>query len=539
MRVLLSLVLLASIAAAVEDGSFDKGVGRWFLVNNSGSATLVHDRKKKSLVFTKQRAGGMDIVRYDLKRPPTPGTRFLLKARFAGDAIGNGWFKIFFYDKQGKDLGQGRDVKPLRGTYDWKEIALDNKAPDGTASATIFILLVMPGTLRIDDVRVEKVGGGAGDRDPLKDKKLVSWLDRNAIAVRTLDLDGDMRDLAPLARQLRGVRIVQLGENTHGDGLTFAAKARLVRWLHERMGFDVLAFESGLYECERANRLIKPGADAKQIMRASIFPIWHTQRTLPLFEYMVEQSGTRKPMALSGFDLRSSGEGADALLPEALVALKKIKASMLIDPDAAKVLARWRKYRERLIESLGERDYVFMERPLVVREAQSRFEAMKGDERLDFRDARMAETLTWLANVRYPKSKIICWAATAHQAHGLETVTSSKGKLYANLTMMGEHVHKAFGKQCFTIGFVAHGGWAGLWHLQNFELAAPHKDSMEQTLFRYGKPLLIVPLRGRTPFKWPMYMAPMSYSRDLRAPWPKVVDAVFYIEEMEPAAHFR
>ena len=130
-------------------------------------------------------------------------------------------------------------------------------------------------------------------------------------------------------------------------------------------------------------------------------------------------------------------------------------------------------------------------------------------------------------------------AATAHQAHGLENVTSSKGKLYRNLTMMGEHVHKAFGKRCFTIGFVAHGGWAGLWHLQNFELAAPHKDSMEQTLFRYGKRLLIVPLRGRTPFKWPMFMAPMSDSRDLRAPWPKVLDAVFYIEEMEPAKHFR
>ena len=536
MRALAALLMLAPLAFAVEDGSFDKGVGRWFLINNSGSATLEHNRKKKHLVFTKARAGGMDMLRYDLKKAPAPGTRFKLKARFRGDAIGNGWFKIFFYDAQGKDLGQGRDVKPLRGTYDWKEIALDNKAPEGTASATIFILLVMPGTLHIDDVVVEGVAGGGAARAPLKDKKLVAWLDRNAIAVQTLKIDGEMRDLAPLARQLRGVRIVQLGENTHGDGLAFAAKARLVRWLHERMGFDVLAFESGMWECERANKLIKPGADPKTVMRASIFPIWHTKRTVPLFEYLVRQSGTRKPMTLTGFDLRESGKTLD-VVSQAAIHLTVIRAPQLVRPTPATVLAHWRKHRKQLVEMLDDREYALIERALVLREMRPRFEAMKGDARLNFRDKQMAETLIWLANERYPKSKIICWAATAHQAHGLKYVETRNGPMYKTLTMMGDHVHKAFGKKCFTVGFVAHGGWAGLWHLQNFELPVPHADSMEQTLFRYGKPRLIVPLRARTPFRWPMFMAPMSYGRDIKAPWPKVLDAIFYIEEMEPARH--
>jgi hypothetical protein len=61
---------------------------------------------------------------------------------------------------------------------------------------------------------------------------------------------GDFRDLEQLAPALRRASVVALGEATHADGTSFALKSRLVRYLHERMGFHVLAWEAGLFSCE-------------------------------------------------------------------------------------------------------------------------------------------------------------------------------------------------------------------------------------------------------------------------------------------------
>jgi hypothetical protein len=76
----------------------------------------------------------------------------------------------------------------------------------------------------------------------------IAYLKKHAIPVRSIDAeDGNSADLEPLREVIGNRRIVMLGESTHGDGATFAAKIRLIKFLHERMGFDVLAFESGFY----------------------------------------------------------------------------------------------------------------------------------------------------------------------------------------------------------------------------------------------------------------------------------------------------
>ena len=70
------------------------------------------------------------------------------------------------------------------------------------------------------------------------------WTKRQAIPLQTAS--GDDADLAFLDEVTAGKQIVLLGENGHGIAEHNEIRVRMIRYLHRRLGFRVLAFESGL-----------------------------------------------------------------------------------------------------------------------------------------------------------------------------------------------------------------------------------------------------------------------------------------------------
>ena len=151
---------------------------------------------------------------------------------------------------------------------------------------------------------------------------------------------------------------------------------------------------------------------------------------------------------------------------------------------------------------------------------------------VNLRDQQMAANLRWLAEERYPEAKIITWGATFHLAHNLKKVSiGGDADYYKNTRGMGESIHEWLGEKVFTIGFVAYEGEAGILS-PKFTIPAPLEGSFEELMHRYGAPLLLVPLRPRNPFAEPMLAAPMAYGRNTLGPWPEVLDALFYIQEM-------
>src|SRR5688500_14617591 len=75
---------------------------------------------------------------------------------------------------------------------------------------------------------------------PASEDPLQAWIATHAVAVRSIHPDDeDFSDLLPLISAIGPARVVQLGEPSHGAGAAFAAKVRLIKFLHQRMGFDV------------------------------------------------------------------------------------------------------------------------------------------------------------------------------------------------------------------------------------------------------------------------------------------------------------
>ncbi len=399
--------------------------------------------------------------------------------------------------------------------------------------------------------------------------ELKGWFDRHALRLHTLDFNAGTRDLAPLKRILKDVRIVQLGEQSHGDGQSFRAKARLVRFLHEEMGFEVLAFESGLYECEMANALIENGL-ALDAIRASIFGIWNVKEALPVFEHLVSTRG-RRPLRLTGFDTRGSGRLAgeflirlyDMLRPvgeistDDRITLFRADARLNAGPykpslgehDAAvAALGRVRELfddsRPTLVAKHGERETAFWSHCLDNYVARERFEYAQGAPdsaqkhgrygTTNMRDGRMAENFRWLAEERYPDKKIICWAATFHQAHNLTKVSvEGNDDFCRGCKAMGEYLHGWYGERVYTIGFAASEGQAGRFG-RGFVLDEPAPGSFEDICARYGKTPLFVDLRRPGPFAKPCFCSLIGYGRSMEAVWPQVLDAILYTRVQTP-----
>src|SRR5262249_15975594 len=88
----------------------------------------------------------------------------------------------------------------------------------------------------------------------------VAWLKKHAAPARSLDpADEDFADLEWIRKGMGESGIVFLGEEWHGSGATFRARSRLIKFLHQKCGFDVLAFESGLYDCRKTWEFLVEG----------------------------------------------------------------------------------------------------------------------------------------------------------------------------------------------------------------------------------------------------------------------------------------
>lgn len=407
------------------------------------------------------------------------------------------------------------------------------------------------------------------------DDPAVQWLKEHAVPLRTIDpADEDFSDLKPLKETLAEARIVQLGEQSHGDGATFHAKTRLVKFLHREMGFDVLAFESGLYDCDRAWRRIEAGVDADTACAMAIFPIWTASAEVrPLLDYLGAAARTDRPLELCGFDCQFSGSNSrehfvaelnqflDGRTPEIDPAERQALSSFvtsLVDGAAAPDEVR-RKEWERAVKSVSaalipdgadpakiDPDADFWRQVIESTWAFAQLTwASQGGrqdrtmaERFNPRDAQMARNLLWLATQRYPDRKTIVWAATMHLARSPHMIETGDPDLdYAGVEPMGHLVSQALGKKVYTIGFTAYDGAAGVAGAEPWTLQPVTEGTFEHLCAQADLKNAFIDFRHveeDSPLREPLVARPLGY-QPMTARWPQILDGMIFTRTMYPS----
>src|SRR5688572_26025817 len=119
------------------------------------------------------------------------------------------------------------------------------------------------------------------------DATVLSWLSSHLMPLRTLEPGHGYEDLEPLRAQFDGVKIVGLGESTHGVHEFFLVKHRLVEFLVTQLGFTVFALEASYAACQPINDYVLHGiGNRADVLSGQHYLAWDTQEFAALIDWI-------------------------------------------------------------------------------------------------------------------------------------------------------------------------------------------------------------------------------------------------------------
>lgn len=420
-----------------------------------------------------------------------------------------------------------------RGTTPWTRYDVELPVDSSATNVVVGVLLPGEGTAWFDSLSIDVVGP-AMPRAPapmtflprapedlsrlLSDAELAlppdsiptpedpdaaAWVKANAKPIRSLGATdfSDLRFLAPL---LRDKRIVQLGESGHGVAEFSMAKVRFIKYLHEELGFDVVAFESGMFECDRAQREVAQWS-APELMRRCIFPVWQVREVVELFTYIRQTQTTARPLLLAGFDEQMSSVinsyARPALLRRLIAPLDSVYAQRVFDTDSTFItnstieyarvhkdrlapfydsLATFFRRHRREIERAhpDDRTIAIIVRQMATSMATFVQQLAIGpiEPGIELRDRAMADNLDVLLDEVHPGKKVIVWAHNFHIQHRENSPNTTR--------TMGTYVAQRRRNELYTIGLFMYRGGAAQNDRRPYAIKQGAPGSLESILHR-------------------------------------------------------
>ncbi|UTW61786.1 erythromycin esterase family protein [bacterium SCSIO 12741] len=383
----------------------------------------------------------------------------------------------------------------------------------------------------------------------------------NLGSLDTVDFSEDTK--TELKRQLKDARVVVLGEQTHGIAEEYLGFSRMVKFLHEEMGFQVLIQEYCFFSTHEVNQQLEANESAQALRQTMYWPQGKSLEYNALFDYLDAQRKLGKPIQVEGFDSRLTQRKTvkqwfDQLLSHFLSpasssefkAMARKAIHQVIEREYTDTLTTSNE-KERAYELLDQMIEYYQSLPTHGRDVQ-RLKSLKAfaqnawnpmgysDQdlrRYHYREHQMAENLLWLIEEVYQEERIIVHMHNGHAAKNIESFQAytrdSSG--LKNVTV-GSLLNERLGAACFIVGTTAYAGNHCRWDFKPIVIPPAHPTSLEAELHRTNLTYCWINLEEH---KEPFYLFFNEFnnwvpSSEIKAPYGQMFDALIFYDRVNP-----
>jgi len=310
-----------------------------------------------------------------------------------------------------------------------------------------------------------------------RDQAIIGWLRDRAVALADIKPTSRSEDLKPLHKILHGIRVVGVGEATHGTREFVQMRHRLFKFLVEEMGFTTLAVEFSASDAFLLNDYVVHGPTSRDQVLACLRKSWisDTEEMRAVVDWMREhnaKASTLEKVRFVGIDPQGNARAIDnvkdyfaEVAPDRIAQSAELFRVLAAEDSHALAFAPTKvapEHRARLYKLIS---YVVLNRSRLVRRSSvEKWERALGDLKLltqfaEFnssgplddvgtRDGYMAENFLDMVARENPNARFVVWAHNAH-------VCKRGGGAFPAL---GSFLQSVFGEEYYAFGFAFDSG---------------------------------------------------------------------------------
>lgn len=346
-----------------------------------------------------------------------------------------------------------------------------------------------------------------------KEAVVINWFRSTAIPISGPAPTADLTDLTPFEKALSGVRIVGLGEASHGSREIFQVRHRLMQLLVEKLGYRVLAFELDLVAGRRLDDFVHGRTSA---IDANLKP-WDTEEIVSMFSWLRDYNAgvaVSEQVTVIGIDGQDRVSGAEQVASylQRVAPERAAEARTLFEDKTfptklppTRRLALQRQYENlftffnlngaRLIAASSRAEYIEMlEIVRAMTETGSIYDDSSAEAQQARRDAYMAENLRRVVDALPSSTKVALWA---HNGHVKAVVSTHR--------FIGGYLRELYGREYYALGSDFFAGQYQSWSsteplsLDVVQASAAPVGSAEDTFEKTGLPAFLIDFRSTAP----------------------------------------